>query len=559
MARTARVVRIDWGRKLNCSFMNVPCLNENAGLAASCVAAPPLETVAPTATLPNNGAAPEPQLGTGVVVVDDAGLIVAAEQTCAVLFQRQPAELVGQPLEVLLVAGTDKIRQRLVSDQAEPGPGSPPPARLFALAQRKDGTSFPVAVTLERRPPGAACWWAVVFHEVNSPSSARSESPGIRHSSLSPRPRRAKAGNSPGLESIPDIFQQIPAPARRPDAPGKATGAPAEPSAPVARKEDQQPAPVAAPAKPAEANSEAHLHELEQRLNESAEELKRTQAHVHHQDEQLHAAKAAAQQAVAALEAQSVRCGQSEEQLAQARQTGDELKTRLSAEQQARAGSETRLRELEKRLARSSEELKQAQARIKQQPAPAPAPNRDEPPLQDQLLQLEARLRTAVASLARATTELETERGQRRRSEQRATTLAGQLQQLHDELKHHLESGQADQQRIADLEHQLQEQIRQNDLAAGKLQSALQHEECERKRVEAELARSRLLSTDSARASRALVNGLRRQLLPPVESLHDSACRLLQLELSDDQKRLVQAVLENTLLVQTSLQESPEG
>jgi chromosome segregation ATPase len=176
--------------------------------------------------------------------------------------------------------------------------------------------------------------------------------------------------------------------------------------------------------------------------------------------------------------------------------------------------------------------------------------------MQDQLRELENRLRTTVSSLARATAELETERGERRRSEQRAATLAGQMQQLHEELKSHLAAEQNDHQRLTELERQLREQGQQNNLTVAELQSALRAEQCERQRLEAELLRSR---ADSARAGRAVANGLRRQLQTPAESLHDTVCRLLQVPLPDDQKELLQSMLENTLLIQTALQESPES
>jgi uncharacterized coiled-coil protein SlyX len=87
-----------------------------------------------------------------------------------------------------------------------------------------------------------------------------------------------------------------------------------------------------------------------------------------------------------------------EEHLAQARQAGDELNSRLAAEQQTRAESEARLHELEQRLAQSAEDLRSAQAQSQPPPAPSPSPGADEPALQDQLLELESRFRTAVSS-----------------------------------------------------------------------------------------------------------------------------------------------------------------
>lgn len=519
------------------------------------------EPAGSAASQPASNPPPELERGAPAVAIDQAGLIIAAEPICAPLFQWEPAQLVGQPLEVLLLAGADKIRQQLVPDQSPPDSATAAMPRLFALARRKDGTSFAAAVTLQLQ---AGCWWTVAFHDVNPPPVAQS---GIRAAgslppASTPRRRRARLAEPLALESIPDIFQQAPAePAPQPEPPATApVVAPEQPaSATRAPLSQDELAPGAPPAPPVPANSDAPLHELKRHLSQSAADLKRTPPHLQQQDEPLHAAKTAAQQATAALEAETARRTQLEEQLAQARHAGDELNSLLFAEQQTRAESEARLHELEQRLALNAEELKRAQAQSQQPSAPSPTPGADEPTLQNQLLELECRLRTAVSSLARTTAELESERGERRRSEQRAATLAARMQQLHEELKNHLASEQIDHQRLTELEQQLHEQGQQNDLTVAKLQSALQLEQCERERLEAELHRSRSLSTDSARANRARVNGLRRQLQPPVESLHHDACRLLQFQLPDDQKQLLLTILENILLLQTSLQESPES
>jgi len=540
---------------------------------------------------------PELEMGGVVVVIDQDGLIVAAEPICAALFQWTPAELVGEPLEILLRSGADKIRQQLVIGQSQADSESPPQPRLFALARRKDDTSFAVAVTLHRQ---AESWWAVGFHDVNSPPAAQPETraAGLPHPDTTlPRGRaqvttplafglenipdvfqRAPAEPAPqpeppavaeppalaapprSLESIPDIFQRAPAkPASQPDS--SAGTAPVEPESNTSatRREPGQkpPAPAAPPARPAPANSDARLRDLERRLTRKASELQVARAHLRQQEERLNAVNTAAQQTAAALETETTQRAQLETELAQSRQTGDELNSRLSAALQTGAEFEARLHELEQRLAQSAEELQRAQAQAQPAPAPAPAPSEGEPALPEQLLEIERRLRTTVASLARTTAELETERGERGRSQQRAAALATQMQQLREELENHLASKQTDQRRLAELEHQLQEQGRQNDLNVAKLQSALQLEERERKRLEVELLRSRAQSTDSVRAGRALVNRLRRQLQPSAESLHHDVCRLLQLQLPDDQKQLLQTMLENILLLQTSLQDSP--
>jgi len=271
-----------------------------------------------------------------------------------------------------------------------------------------------------------------------------------------------------------------------------------------------------------------------------------------------------------------------------------------------------------------------------------------------ELSELERRIRDGVASLARATADLEKERGERRRTEQRAATLSAQLQELHTELRQHLESEKETRARLADLEQQvreredtvsrvnadlnkesaerqlaeeqlraagdmsaqlrkylslfeeskkvfkrsqdelesrlqasigassdhdaklqkeiserqrleealavaqrnLAEQSQKSALELAKLQSSLQVEEFERKRLEGDAVQARFASLDSARVGRTLVNSLRREIRQPVDTLLQSTRRLLEVELKDDQKKLVETMLENALLVQSSLQET---
>jgi hypothetical protein len=53
-----------------------------------------------------------------------------------------------------------------------------------------------------------------------------------------------------------------------------------------------------------------------------------------------------------------------------------------------------------------------------------------------------------------------------------------------------------------------------------------------------------------------MVNSFRKQIQPPVDQLMQSTRRLLESQLEGEQKKLVEALLENALLLRTSLQES---
>jgi len=74
-----------------------------------------------------------------------------------------------------------------------------------------------------------------------------------------------------------------------------------------------------------------------------------------------------------------------------------------------------------------------------------------------EVAELEKRLRESATGCARATADLERERADRRRLEQRVASLASQLPELHRQLKEHLDSEGQHHQRIAELEKKLQE------------------------------------------------------------------------------------------------------
>jgi len=149
---------------------------------------------------------------------------------------------------------------------------------------------------------------------------------------------------------------------------------------------------------------------------------------------------------------------------------------------------------------------------------------------------------------------------QTRRTESLEQELQNAQQALHErEAKLHKES--AERQQLKEALESAQRNLRggsERDLEFSKLQSALQLEQVERKRQEAQLARIRHSALDSAHAARSLRAGLRRQIREPVDNLVESARSLLELEMGDAQKKLAESVLQDVLLVQTRLRE-PEN
>jgi chromosome segregation ATPase len=482
---------------------------------------------------------------------------------------------------------------------------------------------------------------------------------------------------------------------------------------------------------------EQNQAELEKQLQAGQEELAGLKAELEQHTserqglesqwvEKVNVAKAAAEQAESTWKEEAARCGRLERELSQQREANEERKTKFVSERKA---AKQRIKDLEKQLQKSVSELEQAKADLenystlnaKHQEVAAKSAEmgeelcrlrENEMASQTELAELESRISDSVASLARATAELERERGERRRVEERSTVLVSQLQSLHGELKQHLESEKVAQVRIHSLEEELRvrdealdglnaelqnessdrqlaeeqllaagdvgqqmrkylslfeeskkvfknsqgqleqrlqsslnslmaaetklqehsterqrleealsntqrqlqeqtertsleisrlqselqveqferkrleggaahsksqektaerqrleealakaqrelhEQTERTALEISRLQSELQVEQFERKRLEGNAAHSRYASLDSARASRAMVSNLRRQIRKPVKHLLQSTRDLLDVELPEPQKEVLQSILENALLVQTSIQKA---
>jgi chromosome segregation ATPase len=154
-----------------------------------------------------------------------------------------------------------------------------------------------------------------------------------------------------------------------------------------------------------------------------------------------------------------------------------ERRIRESAAELARAKAQTQSPQLvqisssDGALAEKSEELVKELARLRENEAAHGA----------EVVELERRIREGVSSLARATTDLEDERGERRRVEQRLSTLSTQLEELHGDLREHLESEREGQARI----NQLEQSLREREQILVRMNSELRKQATER-----ELAKS---------------------------------------------------------------------
>jgi chromosome segregation ATPase len=147
---------------------------------------------------------------------------------------------------------------------------------------------------------------------------------------------------------------------------------------------------------------------------------------------------------------------------------------------------------------------------------------------------------------------------QAQRSEKLESQLRTVLEAL-TETKSVLQSESSERQRLAEAleaaHREQREQSQRSEIEVSKLRSQIHLEGVERKRLEADVAQLRHQATDSERAGRILQSTLRKQIRKPVDDVYQSARCLLQLELPEEQKKLVEVVLKDALLVQTCLQE----
>ncbi|HWX18792.1 MAG TPA: response regulator [Candidatus Binatia bacterium] len=117
----------------------------------------------------------------------------------------------------------------------------------------------------------------------------------------------------------------------------------------------------------------------------------------------------------------------------------------------------------------------------------------------------------------------------------------------------------AERQRLAQALESAQRNHRDHsqraELELSKAQCALQFEQVERERLVAQMARLQHASLDAERGTRLQRNTWRKQIQEPVDNLYKGANSLLQLEMSEEQKKLAEAILRDVLMVQNTLQE----
>ena len=112
-------------------------------------------------------------LDDGVVLTDDDGVLVLANRRAEDMFGYVPGELIGQPVESLVPAD---LRAAHISQRAgyvQQPTARPMAARARLPGQRKDGSTFPVRVSLSPVPTATSRFILAVIRDVTDGPAAR--------------------------------------------------------------------------------------------------------------------------------------------------------------------------------------------------------------------------------------------------------------------------------------------------------------------------------------------------------------------------------------------------
>lgn len=87
-------------------------------------------------------------LADGVALTDDAGILALANRRLEEMFGYEHAELIGQPVESLIPADPRAAHRSHRAGYAQAPKAGPMGARAGLVGLRKDGTTFPVEISL---------------------------------------------------------------------------------------------------------------------------------------------------------------------------------------------------------------------------------------------------------------------------------------------------------------------------------------------------------------------------------------------------------------------------
>jgi two-component system sensor kinase FixL len=151
------------------------------------------ETVAVTAPGSPSPAAASPQFASSpaefdalldaavdaIVVIDDRGQIVRFNRTAEIMFGYQPAEVIGQPLSLLMGPGDARGHKRYVDRYLNTGVPHIIGIGREVVARRRDGSLFPAALSVGEACSAAGRRFVGLMRDLTSQKEAEEEA--LRH------------------------------------------------------------------------------------------------------------------------------------------------------------------------------------------------------------------------------------------------------------------------------------------------------------------------------------------------------------------------------------------
>ena len=105
-------------------------------------------------------------LADGVALTDDAGILALANRRLEEMFGYEHAELIGQPVESLVPADLRTAHRSHQTPYAQALKAGPMGARAGPVGLRKDGTTFPVEISLSPVPTATGRFTLVVVRDI---------------------------------------------------------------------------------------------------------------------------------------------------------------------------------------------------------------------------------------------------------------------------------------------------------------------------------------------------------------------------------------------------------
>jgi CheY-like chemotaxis protein len=530
-----------------------------------------------------------------VLVIGQDGKIRFAYPSAILMFQRERQDMVGQKIQFLVEGGIDPDLEKFIQAPEAAGPANA--RRSAQVTARGSERAFPALLTLARNAEESGHCWTAVFKDLSTEAGVSSQVPSRPKSALKLGQASAAVEQN---QSGPDFQEQFDAMsaevAKFPEVLKQCEEAQAALQQEATRRSQLQEEMAglrqmcddllgqlgsdAAPADSPQANEELERirAELEKQMAESArrdEEFRNLAAEKASLENDLGRMREnqsasqpepadpgkRAKEGVAALARVTA-------ELERERAERHRLETRASAltAQLQDLHEQTKQHLQSERLAQENvsrlEELLRARAEaVTRLDAELEKQIKERQVLEDQLRttqDLSVQLRNNLASFEAAKKAFKRSQEELETRLQRAESA---LQEKEGKSQEDLAERKRLEEKLAAAERVLHDQSQSaSELTkqVSKLQCALEIEQAEKKCLESDAVQSRYASLDSARLSMTMVNHFRSQIRPPADQVLQSTRRLLEVPLKDEEKRLVESLLENVLLLQTKLDESSE-